>query len=161
MLIKSITKTEKLTKRVESYYEERQFNEEQEKKRQERTKTIKKAQRWIYTDFYCHICKQDILKCAAYKVVQTDWVYPHQQIAYYEAFKACHKGLRRYITDKNQDPYYRQSKMIEQQRREAIAKGDLLQPDDYGFKTKYGDINKKKWQQMDKQERQDYECNNQ
>ena len=156
MLIKSTTKVEKLTQRVERIYEEKERYEDIEKRQTEREKTIREAPQWCYTDFYCPTCQEDLLKCAAYKVIQSDWTSP-QRIAFYEAFRACHKGLRRWITDKSFDPYFRQSRMLEQQRREATANGDLLQPDDYGFKSKYGDINKKKWQQMELEEKAKWE----
>ncbi len=152
MLIKSITKVEKLTQRVEKSFEERQYYEDLQKKQQEREKIIREAPEWCYTDFYCPTCRDDLLKCAAYKVIQSDWTSP-QRIAFYEAFKACHKGLRRWITDKSYDPYFRESRMLEEQRREATANGDLLQPNDYGFITKYGDPNKKKWRQMELEEK--------
>jgi homoserine dehydrogenase len=56
------------------------------------------------------------------------------------------------LPDKQFDPYYTDSEMIQNQAKEAIANGDLLQPGDVGFQTKYGDINKKKWAEMEKQE---------
>ncbi len=156
MLIKSLTKVDKLTKRVEQTFEERQYYEDLQKRQEEREKLIRESPQWTKTDFYCGICREDILGCSAFKVIQSDWSNPNQRIAYYESFKACHKGLRRRITDKQQDPYYRDSQMLKEQRLEAIAKGDLLQPYDYGFTTKYGNPNKKKWDKLEQEERANF-----
>jgi hypothetical protein len=69
---------------------------------------------------------------------------------------ACCKGLRRRITDKLFDPYYNQSEVVKLQRRQAEENGDLLQPGDYGFITKYGDPNKKHYEQMEQAERANF-----
>ncbi len=99
----------------------------------------------------------------AYKVVFKSF---GELKAYYEAFtsgfpkemKACCKNLRRQITDKVFDPYYRDSEMIQKQAREAMASGDLLQPRQEGFKTKYGDgVFRKEWERKEKEERLKYD----
>jgi hypothetical protein len=160
MLIKSLTKVDKLTKRVENLYDQKEADEDEQKRREAREKLIREAKQWTKTDFYCARCNEDLLGCLAYKVIASDWTQKGQRLAFYEAFKACHKGLRRRITDKENDLYFTQSRMLKEQRMEAIANGDLLQPNDYGFTTKYGDPNKKKWEQLEKQEREAYAVRN-
>lgn len=157
MLIKSQTKVDKLTKRVENLYEQKEIQERLDEQQKARLKEIKAAQDITKTDFWCGHHRRDFT-ALAYKVAYRsfgDWC------AYYEAFTngfpkemvACCKGLRRYITDKNSDPYYFESEMIVKQRKEAIANGDLLQPGQEGFITKYGDPNKKLYEKLEKEAR--------
>ncbi len=156
MLIKSLDKVEKLTKRVENLYNERQRYDDLQQALQARNKLINEAPQLTRTDFWCSTCREDILNCMAYKVVEKDWCYPYQKIAYYESYRACHKGLRRRITDKHTDPYYRESAMIRIQARAARDSGDLLQPHDFGFQTKYGDPNKKLYAKQEAEERANF-----
>ena len=78
--------------------------------------------------FYCKECKLD--------QDNQSW---KENNSYGEWFaskcKKCGKKLIRYITEKNKDPYHYQSRnaII---NRQKFAK-DLLQPNDYGFKTYY------------------------
>jgi hypothetical protein len=163
MLIKSKTKVEQLTQRVENLYDQRQAEEDRHAKQQSTLKTIREAQKWVKTDFYCH--KHGDTTGIAVKVVQGSG---DNMVAFYQSIGSnicredmtCCKGLRRRITDKQFDPYFTCSEMIKRQQREAKDKGWLLQPGDYGFKTKYGDPSKKKWQQQDKEERLAYGRNN-
>ena len=160
MIFKSVTKTEKLAQRVERFYDDKQREEEQQAKREARIKTIRDAQKWVKTDFYCH--RHGDTTGIAVKVVQG---HDDNIIAFYESIGSnvcredmtCCKGLRRRITDKQFDPYFTSSEMIKKQQREARDKGWLLQPDDYGFKMKYGDPNKKKWAKMEAEDRARWE----
>jgi|SRR5579872_5926008 len=164
MLIKSLTKVDKLTKRVENLFDERQYYEDDQKRREARLKEVQQADEIIKTDFWCK--KHGDTTGMGYKVSFKDrelgWC------AYYESFGAgwpkeistCCKGLRRHITDKHFDPYYLESEMITLQMRQSKENGDLLQPGQYGFNTKYGDPDKKKWQKMEQEERTNWQLKN-
>ncbi len=156
MLIKSSDKVQKLTQRVEKIYDQRQADEDRLAREQARLKQVMEADEITKTDFWCR--KHGDTTGIAYKVsfkTKDGWC------AYYETFgtgwpqelMACCKWLRRNITDKNWDTYYRDSDMIRLQQRQALANGDLLQPGMEGFITKYGDPNKKKYAQLEKEER--------
>ena len=58
----------------------------------------------------------------------------------------CNCKLIRYITEKEKDPYYRLSKNVIINRDKY--KKDLIQPNDYGFKTYY----KEQYDKMEKAE---------
>lgn len=162
MLIKSETKVEKLTKRVENLYDQRQADEDKRAREEARLKIINDATKWTKTDFWCN--SHGDTTGLAFKVIFQD--IEKEFYAYYETVKgnrwpkhiqACCKGLRRRITDKNTDPYFLQSKMIRKQAQESKAKGWLLQPGQEGFNTKYGDPNKKKYAQQEKQDRANWQ----
>ena len=156
MLIKSLTKVDKLTQRVEGLYNQRHADELRHEREQARLKEIRAADDVTKTDFWCK--RHGDTTGLAYKVVFKSF---GEWCAYYESFDkgfpkeltACCKRLRRYITDKHWDSYYTDSHKLELERRQAIENGDLLQPGDYGFTTKYGDPNKKKWAKMEAEER--------
>lgn len=155
MLIKSVSKVDKLTQRVENFYDQKQRDEELSERQLARLNEIRKAPNWTITDFWCNYHKRDTTGMSYKVVFKSDGDY----CSYYESINtgfpvlACCKGLRRHITDKQWDDYYRDSKMIQNQAKEAMANGDLLQPGMEGFITKYGDPNKKKYQQLEKEER--------
>lgn len=160
MLIKSLTKVDKLTQRVEGVFDQRQADEDRHKREQARLKEVSEAQDITKMDFWCNRCNQDTTGLG-YKVV-----FKNEDgfCAYYESFGSrfpkemltCCKGLRRNITDKQWDKYYLESEMIIKQAREAQANGDFLQPHQDGFRTKYGDPNKKLYEKMEKEERANF-----
>ena len=160
MLIKSKTKVDKLTEQVENLYDQKQSDELKADRQLAALKTINEAKDFSKQDFWCR--KHGDITAMAYKVVFKSF---GELKAYYEAFThgfpkemtACCKGLKRYITDKDLDPYYGDSRMIRKQQREAQDKGWLLQPGQEGFTTKYGDPNKKKWAKMEQDERLKYD----
>lgn len=165
MLIRTKTKEQKLTKRIERFYEDKEAQERLEEFNQERKKIIDLAPDILVMDFYNP--RKGDYKCEAYKVVfksnkilcakykpktnvkaislnldgslgKEIWASPHDY--------KC-------ITDKHTDSYYKDSKMLHYQGRMAVANGYLLQPGQDGFKTKYGDPNKKLYEKMEKEER--------
>lgn len=160
MLIKHRTTVDKLSARVENFYEQQEAKERWDQYKRERLKQVQEAALWTKTDFWCNrhgdttgmahkvVFGPDSGLCAYYETVGTGFPKP---------LLACCKGLRRRITDKAQDPYYGNSQKIIKEMREARDKGWLLQPGQQGFNAKYGDPNKKKWQQMEKEERASFE----
>ena len=86
--------------------------------------------------FYCKSCDLD-QDLSAHTGCHT---FTGEFVAWYEAeCKRCGKNLRRHITEKQSDPYFRQSKKLRMQREQM--KKDLLQYGEDGFKTLY----KKSW----------------
>lgn len=161
MLIKSRSKIDRLTDKVESWDTQRQADEARYKRQEANLKTIKEAQNWCKMDFWCRHHRQDTTGMA-YKVTFHSF---GELKAYYEScgygfpkdMMACCKGLKRNITDKQWDDYYKDSEMVRLQARQAQANGDLLQPGDDGFITKYGDPNKKKWEKIEKDNQANWE----
>jgi hypothetical protein len=153
MLIKSKTKVDKLTERVENLYDQKERKERDDERLQSRLKQIREAPQFVKTDFWCHR-HGDSTGLAAKVVFGMD-------CAYYESIgnnicredMACCKGLRRRITDKNGDPYFRESAMVIKQAREAEAKGWLLQPNDWRFDYKYPELRRKKNAHLEKEAR--------
>ena len=156
MLIKQLTKVDKLTKRVENIYDERQREEDEDKRRQARRKECEQADDITKTDFWC--TRHGDTTGMAYKVIfrNSDGLN-----AYYEAFNnhawpkelmtcGC-KGLRRWITDKHQDPYYVKSEKIRLEARKAQDSGDLLQPGDWMFDIKYPEHKRKLNERLEKE----------
>lgn len=82
--------------------------------------------------FWCENCGD--VELGGHKVwhrLYGDW------IATYRAYCDCGEELIRYITHRDSDPYYYLSDKINSDRNEFAA--EMLQADDYGFKTLYGE----------------------
>lgn len=106
-----------------------------EKKRQEANITeINDVPDEQLTAFWCNKCKKDF-ECMGNKTIQTDWSNG-DVIGFFVGY--CPKGHRaiKRITDKTNDPYYNQSLKVRIDRIEQ--KDDMLTPDDFGFRTLYG-----------------------
>jgi hypothetical protein len=157
MLIKSKTKVDKLTQRVENLYDLKERKERNDERLQARLKQIKEAPYWTKMDFWCH--KHGDTTGLAYKVVfgNNDGLCGYYQSVrgggWPKEIQACCKGLRRNITDKNWDNYFKESAMIRRQAREAEDKGWLLQPNDWAFDIKYPELRRKKNAQLEKEAR--------
>ena len=102
---------------------------------------VKNAQKIIINyQFYCDICLEDFEAVAMF--------YSHslagKKIAMYRGKCVCGKEAIRFITDKNDDPYYQKSATIRYQRNKYHT--DILQQGQYGYKTHYGSP----WENLDK-----------
>lgn len=162
-----LDKINRLKSRLAQQYKEKEEYGEKEKKRTARDRLIDsepKYQREMH--FYCH--KHGDFIATGGKVVASDWSNPGQRIAWYEAFghadfvkpdgtvkpgRAC-KAIRR-ITDKLNDPFFYESKMLAKLRIDMAD--DLLQPDDPRFKQVYGDPYKEYHAKLEEEERLAYE----
>jgi len=124
----------KLRARFEDTRKKRIAKYEEERPLIERLGTIFNADRYATTDFFCNTCKRDCTG-TGYRQVLTlrKWL----PTAWYVG--TCpngHKMIRR-ITDKNTDPYYYQSYMVQRQRNEM--EDSFLTPDNPRFKLLYPD----------------------
>jgi len=122
----------KLQKRYEMLTKKRADRMERERPLRERAEVIFSAPRVIITDFWCQKCKRDCSGvgfrrvCTSRKLLPTAWLEG-----------ICPKGhiIMRYITDKEEDPYYNLSLMVQEQRYKMAD--DLLTPNDPRFKEVY------------------------
>lgn len=129
-----------LIEQLEARYEARQAWREAEDARialfGQRGKDIADAPPATITQFWCRKCRKDRTALGEKRVISWDGT----PFAYYASHRACH-ALRRYITDKQADPYWRESASLRRDR--ARLRKDLLQPGQEGFdllyshKTKY------------------------
>lgn len=117
--------------------EDRTYQRDKAKNREERNNLIKEAQMVTITDFLCRQCG-DEFKGIAVKQVEEDWNNPNDKNAFYKT--KCFKGhwCIRYITDKWKDPYWYKSKAVARDR--ALHYNDTLQPSQTGFNILYKKI---------------------
>jgi len=98
----------------------------------DRVEVIMSAPRVITTDFWCNKCRRDCTGLGHRQVslVQDNWPY-----AWFVGLcPEGHKLIRR-ITDKDSDPYYMLSRLVQRQRAEYADA--TLTPDDPRFKEIY------------------------
>lgn len=88
-------------------------------------------------DFWCEVCEVDFT-VPAYKTVHRLYGDP---VVCYRTQHECGNDCIRLISHRDHDPYYQRSEKIRQQRNEYIT--EVLQANQYGFKTYYGDPYKK------------------
>lgn len=150
VLIRTKSKIERLAERVQKRGEQREMVEEAEKKRTARDREIDKAPSILRTTFYCGRCDRDF-DANGYKCVRDDWTVKGQRLAFYKGQCPCGNWRQRRITDREGDPYFKESSMVKKQRKMHAT--DMLQPGQFGFKTKYGDPFKKQNVEREAQER--------
>jgi hypothetical protein len=83
-------------------------------------------------DFWCDECDEDF-SSPAYKTVHRLYGDP---VVCYRTTHECGNDCLRLVSHKDHDPYYWKSGKIRRQR--ALYAQDVLQADDYGFRTLYG-----------------------
>jgi hypothetical protein len=160
---------ERLTKYVQQKYQEQADAERIRKQRGERDRIIDDAAPFAVTEFYCP--RHGDFKADAYKVVQRDPTVQGQRIAFYRPIPSrralfwnggephwgvpCKQAIRR-ITDKQFDPYYRDSEQLAKERIDHAD--DFLQPGDPRFNQLYGDPLKPYYERMEAIERAKWEA---
>lgn len=128
-----------LIERQEKRSNDRIYHQDQAKAKAERSDLIKEAKSIDLLDFWCRACKKDF-KGVAIKQVETDWSCPTQSIAFYKT--KCFEGhwCIRHITDKFNDPYWMNSKLVSLDRGNHYA--DIIQPFETGYSMLYGGKNR-------------------
>lgn len=102
-------------------------------KREKREWTaFKKLPSQTRMEFWCDRCHVDFV-APAYKI----WSYYHEQGSWHSVCPLCELLVYRHITAKTLDPYYEKSTKIRIMRGEGVK--DMIQPNQYGFQTLYGD----------------------
>ena len=131
-----MSKKKNLIQRLKDRYDDaeasRLLQEELARPFNERMEAIFTAPRYCTTDFWCNICKRDCSGtgyrqvCTVRHTLPTAWFVGYCPLG--------HKMLRR-ITDKDTDPFYDFSEMIQRQRYEL--QDAFLTPDDPRFRVLY------------------------
>lgn len=130
--------------RVQKHYEDHQEQldlERERKKLRPNENMLDGMSKTIIYPFWCDVCKQDFTaRARMFKHrLHGDWI-----ATYRCKCPDCENDCVRYITHKDHDPYYNKSLSVRKQRNEYSS--DVLQPDDYGYKTHYGNP----WEEFDK-----------
>ena len=86
-------------------------------------------------EFWCDQCQEDFANFA-HKHVEVDWSNSGQRVAYYKSKHDCGNWVIRHITDKNDDPYWFESRSIATDRGEHH--NDLIQPFETGYNLLFG-----------------------
>lgn len=132
---------ERLKKTLDAKRADRALLKARDEKEKARINEINAAAKEVMTSFWCKECKRDF---DAWGIKRLNWGYdldrnetylPKLVRAWYYA--KCPNGHQciRHITDKVDDPYYRESMFIRRERSEHAD--DFLTPDDPRFRIKY------------------------
>jgi len=95
-----------------------------------RDREIAKHSEFSVMDFWCRKCRKERTGLGE-KVVVT---WNGEKSAWYQSWGLCHR-LRRHITDKLDDPYWKESPKLKKER--ATYFKDMLQPGQEGFDLLY------------------------
>lgn len=129
----------KLRGRFDDAKRAREAKEALEQPFKDRLIAIFTAPRHVNTDFWCDVCKRD---CSGTGYRQVCTVREWAPTAWYVAnCPKGHKMLRR-ITDKDSDPFYERSEMVQRHRYEL--RDAFLTPADPRFKEVYPE----KWAEL-------------
>lgn len=129
-----MTHEERLSARIDANMDRYAARDVQDVYWGDRDKTIADAPSTTITTFWCRKCRKDRDGLGEKRVISWDG----ESFAYYHSYRLCH-SLRRYITDRHIDPYWRESRELKKQR--AIHAQDILQPGDDGFDMLYSHKN--------------------
>lgn len=99
---------------------------------QERLREIAEAPERKLNSFWCNICAIDFDQLSVKRVAHPTGSYPR---AWYESKCPQQHSVVLHITDKHQDPYYVQSKALQEMR--YAMRDELLHPSDPRFRYVY------------------------
>lgn len=141
--------SEKLMREVDRTKAELDAEDEREARRDERHREIDAMPETIEWPFWCRRCAKDVK--AEGRKVTIPYAIP---VAVYDA--RCPKGhhVRRQITDRADDPYFMVSRNVRRDRGENFDA--IIQPHEEGFRTRYGDPNRKYEEAIERAERAAY-----
>jgi len=101
----------------------------------ERNEEIDAREPFGIIEFWCDQCQEDFANYA-HKHVEIDWSNSKQRVSYYKSKHDCGNWVIRYITDRNQDPYWFESLQV------ALDRGkhhnDLIQSFESGYQLLFG-----------------------
>ena len=144
------TLEERFKERIDLRRAEREQREANTAEHRARMRAINEAPPRTRMGFWCEQCRRDYnligYKHRTDKAFDVDngvmkFVYAERPIAWYSAMCPKRHELRRLITDKHRDPYYRLSRSVAFER--SMLEDDLLQPSDPRFKYVYPEAWKK------------------
>lgn len=84
--------------------------------------------------FWCNTCREDLHIDKIYKTEHK--LFGEIIVMWRARCPLCGRGLHRHMTHRDDDPYYNRSKRVRMMRNEY--KTDVLQADEWGFKSNYG-----------------------
>lgn len=130
---------ERLQERIEKNRAARQSAIEKSRPYREREREVNEAPKIVpRMDFWCQACGEyDRTKGDIVAVARKQSWHPSGGLPSARYAGECPKGhlVLRFITEKNRDPYYRQSEKMHRERKAAAD--DLLQPNDPRFRQVY------------------------
>lgn len=109
--------------------------EEKKLQKNKEFEAFKKLPGATISEFWCDVCQMDF-SSPAYKI----WNDFFSIGTWQSICPFCDRPVYRHITDKKNDPYYEKSIKIMVMR--SLYEKDLLRPEDYGFKSLYGEAYK-------------------
>lgn len=128
---------EKLEKRLDKRFEERDKEATRQGYLAENEKEIQDGLKMRISDFYCKRCKCDYLDYKSTGVVESDWSNEDNCVAYWNSrHTKCGTWNRRLITNKRNDPYWVKSPKMK--RDVGNYYRDMIQPNQSGFEMLYG-----------------------
>ena len=125
----------KLEERVDDIHEELDLDRRIGNARKRMTRewrAFEKLPGTARTPFYCRPCRKDFV-APAWK----EWSFFFNCGSWFSRCPDCGGECARYISQKTKDPYYELSNEIRKMRGDFAT--DMLRPDQYGFKTLYGE----------------------
>lgn len=103
-----------------------------DKEQSREKRAFEKLPEYTKIEFWCENCNADFV-APAYKM----WSKEYEVGSWHSFCPVCEKLVYRHITSKTLDPYYNQSQKIKEIRGKSSV--DMLQPEQYGFTSQYGD----------------------
>lgn len=129
-----MNETERLQKRTEEIQEDLRKDRERRKPKPNENMDRDIPDKLESFDFWCESCQQDFESSAR----KTRYRLEGDIIATLRGeCPDCGETAIRYATHRDQDPYYQKSLMIRRQRNKYRI--EMLQGQEYGFRTHYGD----------------------
>lgn len=128
-----IDEKERLKKRIEDQQHLQDQERERKKPKANEKMDADAPDRVESYDFWCDVCQEDF-SASCYK--SRHRVEGNTISIYRTTCSGCDTDCIRHITHKDQDLYYYKSAKIRKQRNKYA--NDVLQDDDYGFNTRYG-----------------------
>ncbi len=126
----------KMEEFLQKRFDERDREKEKENILYSNQKEIQEGLEIKVTDFYCKKCKCDYEDYRTTAITETDWTQPGKYIAYWQSkHRKCGQINRRWITDKQYDPYWFKSPKMK--RDVGNYYRDMLQPHETGFEMLY------------------------
>jgi len=139
---------DRITKRIE----DQQYLLDQDKERKKKKPNVlmeeETGEQIANFDFWCDVCQEDFIS-PAYKTKHR--LYGDSVAVWRAQCPDCEEEAIRLITHKDEDPYYYKSTKIRFQRNQYAT--ELLQADDYGFNSTYGNPHRSTEQMLEDQEK--------
>lgn len=124
-----------LIDRQDARVKDRNRHDEIKKEKGNRDDIIRDAKTVDRKEFFCSKCRKDFMGVAQLQV-EEDWNGEDRRSAFYKTKCFCGKWCVRLVTDRERDPYWRESVAVKMDR--TAGANDLLQPFEEGYNLLYG-----------------------